>query len=235
MTSSNHPSGLIPGPIYPDAPSDPDDIWAVTDDDVEAWLEFVQHMIPDDEVRTAVLDWMAFVAQWEDVRPPFQILLGSEPGIGKALLFAPLEASLTVRDRQVHHALGFDLDHGVHAGTRLLIADEVRACSGSFERLRGFIADPPPTVRTYVRQGRQAVPVQAPNTLALAMLTSSAELVQSAQGTQRLLAYWSPAKELRPSFYCEFTDYYRMGGAELAAVWLRNRSYAVQPPLSFTR
>ena len=58
--------------------------------DISSWLELVKFLIPDEEEREVVFDWMAFTVQHPDKKINFQILHMGQEGVGKDVMYSPL-------------------------------------------------------------------------------------------------------------------------------------------------
>jgi hypothetical protein len=68
---------------------------APDDDAVKVFLDHAAFVIPDAGERKIVLDWMAWVAQHQDEKPNWALVLGStHEGVGKDLLLNPLRCAI---------------------------------------------------------------------------------------------------------------------------------------------
>lgn len=192
--------------------------------DIQPWLSHLAYLVPVAEERSVLLDWMAWVAQNPAEKPNWGVLLGGAHGIGKSTLIEPLRAALGRHN--VREIGPTDLASGYTdwlAETKLLVVEEMHSFERkeTMQRLKGFLAAPPYTLRVNPKYGKQ---FEVPNLLAGIFFTNHADALALEKGDRRFYVLWSDAEPRADDYYRGFLEWSRAaGGAQLVARWLLAR------------
>ena len=109
------------------------------DDFLEMWHQLVEHIIPDEEQREHLLDWMAYTAQYPERKIQHQILMLSAPGRGKDSIFKPLTMYFSRHARETDtHGLS-DKFSAFFEGTKLLLIQEINQLGGKGRQIENTL------------------------------------------------------------------------------------------------
>lgn len=193
---------------------------AVTDDDVRQWLDHVALIVPDVKIRGLLLDWMASVVQRQDEKPNHGVVIGGGHGIGKSLLIEPLRRALGLHN--VQEILASELDSsfsGWLQHAKLFVVEEMMNFQKKemMQRLKSYLAAPPHSLHVNPKYGKTFT---IPNLVAGIFFTNHEDAVAVEPGERRFFIIWSDARKQPPAYFAALTQWYKDGGAELAARWL---------------
>jgi uncharacterized protein DUF5906 len=195
------------------------------DEAVAPFLKLAAFVIPDAGERKWALDWMAWVAQNQGLKPNFAFVLGStEGGVGKGLLMRPLKAAIGEAYWQNHSVEDALAPFNKWLGhTKLLVIEEMEFNERrkTHNQMKPLIASPPETlsVRDLYKSARDV-----PNILAVWINTNEEAALALAKGDRRYMVCWNNGPAL-PTDFADFIadDWYANGGDRLAAAWLMAR------------
>ena len=207
-----------PGPPLPAAPEGGD-----TDADIEPWLQHLAYLIPVEQERGVLLDWLAWVVQHPSEKPNWGVLIGGAHGIGKSTMLDPIRAALGPRNvREIGPA---DLASGYTdwlAETKVFVVEEMHSFERkeTMQRLKSFLAAPPYTLRVNPKFGKQ---FEIPNLMAGVFFTNHRDALGLERGDRRVYVLWCDAVPRDQAYYDAFTSWSRSGGAAAVARWLLAR------------
>ncbi|MCG5532363.1 DUF5906 domain-containing protein [Halorhodospira sp. 9621] len=198
----------------------------VSGDDVRPWLELVEHIVPDDDERRTVLDWLAWCVQNPGAKPSWHLVLGGRPGCGKDTILQPVIRALgrhNVAQLQAHELQQPWTDF--LEGTALVVVQEMNSFERKavMDRLKPLLARPPEEVRINAKNQRQYT---LPNITAWVFLTNHENAIAIETGDRRFFVVWSDFS--KPNWPEErFGELYRWmeqeGGWRSVAAWLTQR------------
>jgi hypothetical protein len=175
-------------------------------------------VIPDNNVRSTLFDWMAFNVQHPEEKLNWHPALGGLEGIGKDLLFYPV-----VRAIGQHNTAIVDPDqldgqfNGYLANRKLLILGEMMSYRNKKleNKLKAYAASPP-EVLTINPKGQPSYEI--PNLVSIiAMTNHRSQGLTLSEHDRRWFPYWSPAKKETPAYYTRLWEF--VSGAGGLAVW----------------
>lgn len=109
--------------------------------DVTPWLSLLEHLIPREEYRQRVLEWLAFMVQHPDVKCEWQLVIAGIEGAGKDSLLKPFNRIFgsAMKSGGNNDITGAYDD--ILACTKLLVFNEARNIRGdALERLKRISA-----------------------------------------------------------------------------------------------
>lgn len=193
-------------------------------EDVSKWLEHVAFVLPNEQERETVLNWLAWIIQNPGQKPNWAVVMGSSAeGIGKDLTLEPVRAALgAVNVREID---ADDLASGYSdylAGTRLLIVEEMQMHErrAMMNRLKPLIAAPPYTLRVNVKFQPQ---YEIPNLIATIFFTNMENALAIGGKDRRYYVTWNDGQPKADAYYTDLVKWFADGGAAHAARWLLDR------------
>ena len=214
----------------------------VTDDDVSIWLRHCEALVPDGEELDHILDAMAFKVQRPNVKINHAILHGGDEGCGKDTMWAPLLWAVGgphQYNRSVMENKGLDSQWGYALEAEIVILNELkepeaRERRALANRLKPIIAAPPETL-VINRKGLH--PYEMVNRLMVLAFTNDPLPLSIPSQDRRWMCVWSHAPRMTPEASDRIWDWYKSGGFEKIATWLRQRDVsafnpAAAPPVS---
>lgn len=192
--------------------------------DIEPFLKLATYLVPDNDVREHLLDWMAFVIQRPDLKPNWHPLLGGIEGIGKDALFAPLRRALgahnvvTIGPHDLDNQFNDQIAHRKLGVLNEMLAFRDRRLENT---LKQYAAAPPEELSI---NPKGAARYTVPNVIALVAMTNyRSRGMTLSQNDRRWMPYWSPAKPLPEDYYRELWQYLEGDGGLYVWHWLANR------------
>lgn len=192
--------------------------------DISPWLAHIEAIYPNADEREVMFDWLAFVLQKQDKKPPFALVMGSTfEGVGKDLALRPIHTALgdhnisTVSPDQI---LSQYTDWCENA--RLVVAEEM-ATYGKREtgnRLKIYLAAPPNTVPI---QKKFLPKYEIPNLFAVLFLTNNSSALPISREDRRYFVMWTELPPLPAEHYAQLVEWYEAGGDVAVATWLMRR------------
>lgn len=195
----------------------------VNDADVRPWLDHVDLIVPEPQIREQLLSWMASVVQRQDEKPNHGVAIGGKHGIGKSMLIEPLKMALGVQNVQEIMASQLDSTFsGWLSGSKLFVVEEMMNFQKRemMQRLKNYLAAPPHTLPVNPKYGK---PFTIPNLLTGIFFTNHEDAIAIEPGERRFFVIWSDAQKQPPSYFADLAAWYAGGGAALAARWLLQR------------
>lgn len=197
---------------------------AVTDREVDPYLELAAHVIPIDAEREHFLDYLAYIIQRPGEKINHAMVLGSRvEGIGKDTLLEPLRCA--IGRRYVKEVAPDDL---IASWSDWLVDCKVGVVQEmhNFERkavmnrLKPLVAAPP-----------DALPVNQkfrnkffiPNIIALIFFTNEDDALALSKGDRRYHVTWNDGEPKPESYYAAIWAWLSDGGTEAAVRWLMQR------------
>ena len=99
--------------------------------DVQPWLTHLEHVVPEDDYRRALLWWMAYNMQHPDKKINWQPIILGVSGAGKDALFRPIATILGSAFKSIGNKdIKGDYDDGLYQ-TKILHISEAQGLSGS--------------------------------------------------------------------------------------------------------
>lgn len=193
-------------------------------EDVAKWLEHVAFVLPNEQERETVLDWLSWIIQNPGEKPNWAVVMGSSAeGLGKDLTLEPVRVALGAAN--VREIDADDLASGYSdylAGTRLLIVEEMQMHErkAMMNRLKPLIAAPPHTLRVNVKFQPQ---YEIPNLIATIFFTNMENALAISAKDRRYFVTWNEAQPKPDTYYTELVAWFDAGGAAHAARWLLDR------------
>jgi len=190
--------------------------------DVFPFLEHAEYVIPNDDARNVVFDWMAWILKKPAEKPNWGVLLGGPQGIGKDALFDPLERCLGNTNWRV--ITPDDLNSGWTdwlASSRLIVVEEM-AHFGKREmanRLKPLLTAPPFKLRINTKMIPQ---YEVPNRVAFVFFTNEEDALLIDDEDRRFFVYWSEAKPNDPKYYAHYFKWVEKNAGAVYH-WLLNR------------
>lgn len=154
------------------------------------WLALCKSLIPDDEIRDALLDWMAFVVQKPNEKINWQIMLGGNGGIGKDSLVEPLRRIIGVHNCASVDNNDLASQFNDHlSSTKLLILNELNQYNhaGRANDLKPLCAAPPMTLSVNPKGFSR---YEIPNVVGIIGMTNHKVPLVFQDADRRWLAIW---------------------------------------------
>lgn len=203
--------------------------------DVSPWLDHVARMVPDDLERAHVLDWMAHKVQRADIKINHGILHGGQPGSGKDTMWEPFlyaiggksrENVALVKNEELSSQWGYSLM------SEVLVINELRQTDAADRRalenrLKPLLAAPPELIPVN-RKGLH--PFDALNRLAVVAFSNERMAITLPSDDRRWFVLWSEAPTMLAADAARLWDWYRAGGRDAVAAWLRARDVSAFLP-----
>jgi hypothetical protein len=206
--------------------------------DISQWLALAERLIPEKQEREHFFDLMAYVVQKPGLKPGHHLLLGGRPGIGKDTLLEPVFFAIGggipedgtnipagrvnisyVKTAQIEKGWGYHLMSQV-----VNIGELKEVYSGERKRLantmKDLLAAPPPALSVELKN---AHPFDVPNCHVVIATTNFSNAIPLEEGERRWNCIWSYAGPMAPAESKELWSWYRNGGVQAIAGWLKRR------------
>lgn len=192
--------------------------------DVSPWLDHAEYLIPDEQERNAVLDYLAFMLQNPAEKPGFTILHRGGQGIGKDLFLKPVVYGLgpgnagSAKVDQIVNGWGDYV-----AGRKFLIMEEVdKAQKRSVNNALKTILAPTATgAMTLNIKGKGVITQQ--DCVVTYMMTNKKNPLTLEKDDRRYLVVNSLVQKREPEYYRRIDLWYAEGGVERVFHYLLNR------------
>lgn len=197
---------------------------AVTTPDVQFWLDHIAFIVPDENDREHVINWMSWIVQNPAEKPNWGLVLGSKfQGVGKDAMIQPLSAALGAEN--VRNTTPQQLESGwTHylKGVRLLIVQEMHRSNrtGFMDQMKPLMAAPPNTLTINIKNMPH---YEVPNLVAVVLMTNHYNAVATSETDRRYCVIFNEEAPKEKSYYDELWRWYENGGGEKAARWLLSR------------
>lgn len=199
-----------------------------TGGDPGPWLAHCERLVPDPAERNHMLDAFAFKVQHPGVKINHALLFGGVPGAGKDSMIAPLlyaiggemKANCTsVETTELQQPWGYFLENEVIIFNELRQAEAIdrRALEN---RLKPILAAPPELI-TVQRKGLH--PIQVRNQALVLAMTNYRDAIAIPSDDRRWWVTWTEAPRMRDEDAAELWRYFRAGGLQAGAAYLRTR------------
>jgi hypothetical protein len=203
--------------------------------DISPWLDHCATLIPEESEREHVFNVMAYKVQHPEVKINHAVLHGGDQGCGKDTLWAPF--IWAVCGPQLKNRGLLDNDTlGSHWGyaleSEILILNELKEPEAKDRRalankLKPVIAAPPEML-TINRKGLH--PYDSLNRMFVLAFSNDPVPISLDSQDRRWFAIWSTAPRMAPDAAHRLWSWYRIGGYESIAVWLRDRDVSAFNP-----
>ena len=192
------------------------------------WLAHVERLISDPAERQHLLDAMAFKVQRPGVKINHAMLIGGVPGSGKDSMIAPLlyaigganETNTTrVEAAELQQVWGYFLENEVIIFNELRQSEAIdrRALEN---RLKPILAAPPELL-TVQRKGQH--PIQVVNQAMVLAFSNYRDAIAIPSDDRRWWVTWTDAPRMTEQESSELWDYFKAGGLQAGAAYLRQR------------
>jgi hypothetical protein len=209
-----------------------------TDGAVTRWLALAERLVPDPVEREHFFNLMAYVVQNPGLKPGHHLVLGGGHGIGKDSLLEPIfytvgggipaKGTQTSADRtNVEQVTSqrLESDFSYHLLSQAVCIQELKEVYVGERRklanaLKLHLACPPDTVTVNLKF---AHPFDIPNCHVWFATTNHSDAIALDRGERRWFAIWSYAKPMAPAEAETLWEWYRNGGVQAVAGWLKRR------------
>ena len=203
--------------------------------DVSRWLEHAARMIPNDAEREHILDMMAFKLQNPDIKINHAVLHGGDEGSGKDTFWAPFIWSVCgpdLRNRGLVDNDSISSSWGYHLESEILIINELKEPDARERRalankLKPIIAAPPDTLPIN-RKGLH--PYDMVNRMFVLAFSNDPVPISLASQDRRWFCIWSHADRMHPREAASMWKWYKSGGYQDIAGWLKRRDVSAFNP-----
>jgi DNA polymerase III delta prime subunit len=206
--------------------------------DISQWLSLAERLIPEKQEREHFFDLMAYVVQKPGLKPGHHLLLGGRPGIGKDTLLEPVfyaigggipEEGTNIPAGRINIAYvktaQIEKGWGYHLMSQVVNIGELKEVySGERKRLantmKDLLAAPPPAIPVELKN---AHPFDVPNCHVVIGTTNFTNAIPLEEGERRWNCIWSYAPPMAAAESKELWSWYRNGGVQVVAGWLKRR------------
>ena len=201
--------------------------------DITPWLDHCEALVPDLEQREHIFNVMAFKMQNPAVKINHAILMGGAPGCGKDTLWAPFIWSVCgpglhnyalVDAERIESQWGYQYESEIFVLNELK-EPEARERRALANKLKPIIAAPPDVISVN-RKG--LAPYDASNRLLVIAFTNDYAPISIESDDRRWFCVWSHAPKMDDGR--KIWNWYKAGGYEACAAWLRARDVAAFNP-----
>jgi len=217
-------NGLVYGNVWRDArPKIKDPVG-----DPQMWLDHCRRLVPDEQELEHIWDVMATRAQQPKTKINHAVLHGGNGGIGKDTMWYPLLWAVggeNMDNVKVIDSNKINSDFGYHYQTEIMVLNELKEPEAKERRalankLKPVIAAPPEML-TVNRKGLH--PFEMPNRIFVLAFTNESMPITLDSDDRRWFCVWSDAPKMTPVETDRIWSWYRSGGLEAVAAWLRAR------------
>jgi hypothetical protein len=217
--------GLVYGNVWRDARPLVNE-WVPVDP--QLWLDHCRRLVPDERELEHIWNVMAVKAQQPRTKINHAILHGGNGGIGKDTMWYPLLWAVGgehMRNVAVIDSNKINSDFGYHYQTEIMVLNELKEPEAKERRalankLKPIIAAPPEML-TVNRKGLH--PFEMPNRIFMLAFTNESMPITLDSDDRRWFCVWSDAPKMTPEETTRIWDWYKAGGFEAVAGWLRSR------------
>ena len=208
----------------------------VTDSgDPQMWIDHCRRLVPDERELEHIWDVMAVKAQQPRTKINHAILHGGNGGIGKDTMWYPLLWAVGGADMKnvaIMDRNKINSDFGYHFQSEIIVLNELKEPEAKERRalankLKPVIAAPPDML-TVNRKGLH--PYEMPNRLFVLAFTNESMPITLDSDDRRWFCIWSDAPKMTPAEIDRIWGWYRSGGLEAVAGWLRARDVSAFNP-----
>ena len=197
--------------------------------DITPWLDHCTALVPDIDEREHVFNVMAYKVQHPEIKINHAVLHGGDEGCGKDTLWAPFIWAVCgpdLRNRGLIDSDNLQSQWGYALESEVLILNELREPEAKERRalankLKPIIAAPPETL-TVNRKGLH--PYDMVNRLFVLAFTNDPVPLSLPTQDRRWFCIWSRAPRMAPKQALAMWDWYKSGGFEAIAGWLKRRN-----------
>lgn len=172
--------------------------------DPNTWLEFVEYLIPDEQVRNAVLDWMAFTVQQPGVKINYGLFICGGNRIGKNTLFLPLVKAVGEHNHYLVTGENLDSEFQEYLDKKkFILIDEMDTNTMKArkieDRLKIMLASPPDEIPINKKQVQL---YKIPNVISVAIISNHRDAIRITAGNvARYLCHFCEAEKRPDSYY----------------------------------
>ena len=222
--------GLVYGNVWRDArpeiksPGDP-----------QLWIDHCRRLVPDERELNHIWDVMAVKLQQPRTKINHAVLHGGNGGIGKDTMWYPFLWAIGgdhMKNVKVIDGDKITSDFGYHYQTEVMVLNELkepeaRERRALANRLKPVIAAPPEML-TVNRKGLH--PYEMPNRIFLLAFTNESMPITLDSDDRRWFCVWSDAPKMTSDETQRIWGWYKNGGFEAVAGWLRVRDVSAFNP-----
>jgi len=215
--------GLVYGNVWRDARPEVE-----STGDPQIWLDHCRRLVPDERELEHIWNVMAVKAQQPRTKINHAILHGGNGGIGKDTMWYPLLWAVGgehMNNVKVIDSNKINSDFGYHYQTEIMVLNELKEPEAKERRalankLKPIIAAPPEML-TVNRKGLH--PFEMPNRIFMLAFTNESMPITLDSDDRRWFCVWSDSEKMTPAETDRIWSWYRAGGFEAVASWLRAR------------
>ena len=222
--------GLVYGNVWRDArpeiknPGDP-----------QLWIDHCRRLVPDERELNHIWDVMAVKLQQPRTKINHAVLHGGNGGIGKDTMWYPFLWAIGgdhMKNVKVIDGDKITSDFGYHYQTEVMVLNELkepeaRERRALANRLKPVIAAPPEML-TVNRKGLH--PYEMPNRIFLLAFTNESMPITLDSDDRRWFCIWSDAPKMTSDETQRIWGWYKNGGFEAVAGWLKARDVSAFNP-----
>jgi hypothetical protein len=222
--------GLVYGNVWRDArpeiksPGDP-----------QLWVDHCRRLVPDERELNHIWDVMAVKLQQPRTKINHAVLHGGNGGIGKDTMWYPFLWAIGgdhMKNVKVIDGDKITSDFGYHYQTEVMVLNELkepeaRERRALANRLKPVIAAPPEML-TVNRKGLH--PYEMPNRIFLLAFTNESMPITLDSDDRRWFCVWSDAPKMTSDETQRIWGWYKNGGFEAVAGWLKARDVSAFNP-----
>jgi hypothetical protein len=196
--------------------------------DISPWLDHCEALIPEASEREHIFNVMAYKVQHPEVKINHAVLHGGDQGCGKDTLWAPFiwavcGPQLKNRGLLDNDTLGSQWGYALES--EILILNELKEPEARERRalankLKPIIAAPPDML-TINRKGLH--PYDSLNRMFVLAFSNDPVPISIDSQDRRWFCVWSSAPRMAPDAAARLWGWYKAGGYEAIAAWLRAR------------
>ena len=203
--------------------------------DVAPWLDHCAALVPEASEREHIWDVMAYKVQHPEIKINHAVLHGGDQGCGKDTLWAPFiwavcGPQLKNRGLLDNDTLGSQWGYALES--EILILNELKEPEARERRalankLKPVIAAPPDML-TINRKGLH--PYDSLNRMFVLAFSNDPVPITIDSQDRRWFAVWSSAPRMAPDAAARLWNWYKAGGYQAIAAWLRARDVSAFNP-----
>jgi len=172
--------------------------------DTTIWDEHLKYLFPVESIRSAVLDWLAWVLQNLDKKPKHALFIrGQIQGTGKSFIGDVFAALIGEHNRTPVDQGDFETPHnGWQMRTKLVTCEEVRSLSlPATRKLHGWLTQG----QLHINE-KNMPQVTIPDVLAYLFFSNKADALPIDDSDRRYLIVGTDAKPKGRAYYCRLYD-----------------------------